>query len=383
MIDTSGSFAKGFDASEAYSLLELCINANNLGETGYNWQADDWTPIYPAAATEPAEVIGPWDNAWRLWQNRTAPGTYAIVIRGTIEKSPSILEDVVTTSISAEQAVIKAWADGAAGPAGYIGFKLADAGKSETHLGFTYGLAVLMFARDNGILSTLRNRVPAGSKLLITGHSQGAAIATLTHAFLHYAINDPGDRYGLRDRGYSLKSYVFAQPKPGNWQFALDFARIAGSRGTAFTVNNSRDWVPQVPLSIEFLDEPGDDLMKALNASAAPPLMKVVYKAFADALRLVPGLRSAAAVQNEKFTEAKLQDWNKGPKNAMDRTYWSAVAPLAPAPGSVNYALAGNPVPVFGYPPGTPGLPANDPLYQHHLPVYRDLMHAQLDPPAR
>ena len=58
-IDTSGRFGKGFDANEAYSLLELCINANNLGEQGYTWQANDWTPIYPAAAADPAQVIGP------------------------------------------------------------------------------------------------------------------------------------------------------------------------------------------------------------------------------------------------------------------------------------------------------------------------------------
>ena len=380
-IDTSGRFGKGFDASEAYSLLELCINANNLGEQGYTWQANDWTPIYPAAAADPPQVIGPWDNAWRLWQNRTAPDTYAVVIRGTIEKSTSVLQDVVTTSISAKQAVIKAWADSAAGKAGYISFKMADVDKGETHLGFTYGMAVLMFAGDTGILRVLHDRVPAGSKLLITGHSQGAAIATLTHAFLHYAINDPGDRYGLGKSGYSLKSYMFAQPKPGNWQFALDFARIAASHGTAFTVNNSRDWVTQVPLSIEFLDEPGDDLVNEINASAAPPLMKLAYEAFTDAVRRTPDLRKAAAAQNEKFTQEKLQDWNKGP-NAMDRTYWSATASPAPSPSSINYAMAGNSVPVFGDPPGTPCMPVNDPLYQHHLPTYRALMHIQLGPPA-
>ena len=60
-------------------MLELCINANNLNEPGYIWHADDWTPIYPAVATDPAQVIGPWDNAWRLWQNHAAPDTYAVV----------------------------------------------------------------------------------------------------------------------------------------------------------------------------------------------------------------------------------------------------------------------------------------------------------------
>jgi hypothetical protein len=377
MIDTSGVFAKGFAATEAYSLLDLCINANNLGEEGFSWRADDWTPIYPAVATDPAQVIGPWDNAWRLWRNRTAPDTYAVIIRGTIEKSPSILQDVVTTSISANLAVIQAWTAGKP----YISFKMADAAGAETHLGFTYGMAVLMFATDTGILRVLHDQVPAGSKLLIAGHSQGAAIATLTHAFLHYAINDPDDRYGLRKSGYSLKSYVFAQPKPGNWQFSLDFARIAGSHGTAFTVNNSRDWVAQVPLAIEFIDEPGQDLVNAIDASAAPPLMKIAYDVFKEAVRRAPGLRSMAAVQNERFTEKRLQNWNRGP-NGMDQAYATAVAPVSLKPISINYAPAGNLVPVFGDPPGTLGMPLNDALYQHHLPTYRCLMRAQLGPAA-
>jgi len=63
------------------------------------------------------------------------------------------------------------------------------------------------------------------------------------------SIADPKDKFGLRDSGFTLKSDVFAQPKPGNWQFAMDFSRIAGSKGTAFVINNNLDWVPQTPLS--------------------------------------------------------------------------------------------------------------------------------------
>ncbi len=87
----------------------------------------------------------------------------------------------------------------------------------------------------------------------------------------------------------------------------------------------------QVPLSIEFLDEPGDDLVNEMNASAAPPLMKLAYKVFTDAVRRTPDLRRAAAAQNEKFTEGKLQDWNKGP-NVMDRSYSERHRPTGAKP---------------------------------------------------
>src|SRR6202034_3004016 len=114
-------------------------------------------------------------------------------------------------------------------------------------------LAAVMFDKQSGILHVLQdtNLVPSGSKIFVTGHSQGAAIATLVHAFLHYVMIDttPDQEtpaYSLRNRHYRLKSYVFAQPKPGNWQFAMDFARIARSEEAAFVVNNDLDWVPQV-----------------------------------------------------------------------------------------------------------------------------------------
>src|SRR5262249_8846000 len=149
-----------------------------------------------------------------------------------------------------------------------ISFTVAETPQAETHLGWTYAMAELMFDRDGGILRALHDSglVRPGSRILITGHSQGAAIATLVHAFLHYAIADPTDKFGLRDTGFTLKSYVFAQPKPGNWQFAMDFSRIAGSKGTAFVVNNNLDWVPQTPLSIEFFDEPGASIAALINS---------------------------------------------------------------------------------------------------------------------
>ncbi len=253
--DTSGTFAKGFSRDEALRLLELCLNLNNPGDgPAYAADTSAWEPIYPDAADKLAEVLGPWQNAWKLWRSKTEANTYAVVIRGTMEDETSIIEDVIATSL-AQPTRMQAWQNG------YLDFTLAQLPGSETHLGFTYGLAALLFARDKGILAELALHVPQGSKIYITGHSQGAAIAALLHAFLHYAINHPTDRYHLANRGYSLKSYFFAQPKPGNWQFGMDFASIASSRGTSFTVNNAQDWVTQVPLAVQFLDEPGSDLI--------------------------------------------------------------------------------------------------------------------------
>ena len=371
MIDTSGTWSKGFDLAQAFNLLELCVNLNNPGV--YACDTGAWSAVLPGTPDDPVTVLGPWDNAWKLWRlNDTSQGeTFAIVIRGTIGAKPSIIEDVITTSISAQSAIIKAWDDG------YLSFRLAGNDRAESHLGFTYGLAVLLFANEHGILSSLKTHVPAGSKLLITGHSQGAAVATLLHAFLHYAINDPDDRYGLRDRGHSLKSYVFAQPKPGNVAFAMDFARIAASQGTAFTINNSRDFVTEVPLSLESLEEPGDDLMAQLDAGHASIALKGAFKLFRHGLLAAQDVRAVVSRACERITEAPLQAWNS-PVSQMDETYKSTVVPTIPEAASTNFTTVGALIPVFGDPPGTPGVVAGDPLYHHHLPTYRGLMQGQL-----
>jgi hypothetical protein len=251
-----------------------------------------------------------------------------------------------------------------------LSFKLAETPRAEVHLGWTYGMAELMFDPTYGILKALHEYVPAGSRLLITGHSQGAAIATLVHAFLHYAIAaDTTNKFGLRGSGYTLKSYVFAQPKPGNWQFAMDFARIAASRGTGFVINNDKDWVPQVPLSLQFIDEPGGDVLAAI--SREPGLRGIINSALATgAIGFNQGARAFIALQVNSETIGSIENGN----HFEDRYLEPGHAATGAGPAySVNYALAGTQVPVFGS--ASPSIPLDDTgMAQHHGPTYRMLL---------
>jgi hypothetical protein len=377
MTDTGGSFTKAFNCDEALSLLELCLNLNNPDDGGaYAADTTAWNAIEPSEATAKADGLGPWDNAWKLWQSNAEQNTYAVVIRGTVGKQSSAIEDVITTSVAGPTR-LQAWPDG------YLDFTLAEAPGAETHLGFTYGLAVLMFAKDKGILAKLA-LVPAGSHIYIAGHSQGAAIATLVHAFLHYAINDPADRYGLAQQRYALKSYFFAQPKPGNRQFGMDFARIASSQGTSFTVNNTLDWVTQVPLTVEFLDEPIVSLLTELNETAKAQgklaefaTLKVAIDAAQHVVNLAKEARTAfAAVAGGRSIEDLQQA-----TDLLDRRWITAGNAGQTASNSVNYVSVGNLVPLLGdnpCKPLTPDGPVGDPMCQHHIPTYRALMEAQL-----
>jgi lipase (class 3) len=386
-IDTSWRTGGEFNMPEALALLEFCI-ALDYGLKGeyvppvpMPANAAGWEEVFPDDhATLPTnrapQGIGRYNNAWKLF-HKLGSDIYVVAVRGTIEDKESIADDLIATSV-ADYPVRLPINDRQ-----MVQFTLAETPQAESHLGWTYAMAALMFNEDDspghqhaGLLQILRDQVPAGSRILITGHSQGAAVATLVHAFLHYALADRNDRYGIAGKGFALKSYVFAQPKPGNWQFAMDFAQIAN--GQAFVINNDRDWVPQTPLSIQFLDEPGTYLLGQLTSQ--PGLAGLINLGLGiGELGFGAGRRAAIALHVENDTiKAAVRAMNILPRY---------LDPLQPplAAYSVNYALAGTQVPVFGS--ASRDVPLDGtPMAEHHGPTYRYLLESPASlggPPQR
>jgi hypothetical protein len=382
-VDTSWRTGKGFDLAEAKALIEICTALDYGGDVPSDYpsvakpqNAAGWEEVYPVRESLPNNAapppIGPYANAWKLY-HQTGSDIYVVAIRGTIDVKGSIAADLIATSTPA---LVQIQARQA--PYRKVGFTLAETPKAETHLGWTYAMAELIFDKNYGILRVLHDPryVPPGSRLLITGHSQGAAIATLVNAFLHYAIVDPTDRFGLRRGGFTLKSYVFAQPKPGNWQFAMDFARIAGSKRTAFVINNNWDWVPQTPLSMEFFDEPGADIAAVLDG--LPGWRATVNSVLAgSAIGSAQAVRSLIALKVADAAVKEIEEHN----NFDERYLVDGIVPdNAKRAYSVNYAVVGEQVPVFGsaLPPGT--IKDDGAMTQHHGPTYRTLIEA---PPSQ
>ncbi len=79
-----------------------------------------------------------------------------------------------------------------------------------------------------------------GVKLFVTGHSLGAALATLAAADI--AVNTPFT---------SLVAYTFASPRVGDDVFTAGFNRLLS--GAAFRVSNSCDIVVAIPFPVPFL----------------------------------------------------------------------------------------------------------------------------------
>lgn len=222
-------FSKSFDLAEALDLLALCSIVEGSTELP---QPPGWTMLFDSP------VIPPFTEKWQLWQNTT--GAYAIVVRGTVYDPGSILEDLLAfLALAAGSVTIGPYR---------IDYKFAADPHASVNVGFTLGALLVLKDPVNGILAQLAYKVPAGSQIYVTGHSQGAAVATLLRSYLQYAADRP-------NKNYSYKTYVYAQPKPGNNHYAYDFENLFSNSGLAFRVTNSLDWVPQVPFTIQITSD--------------------------------------------------------------------------------------------------------------------------------
>lgn len=270
--------ANGFQHDEALQMLELCAELNGYGvQDATPPDTKNWKPV--TEGMDPSNKakefgFGPFNNRWKLWK-RDGSNEYAVVIRGTIYDAKSIEEDLMANSLPAEKITIPAGKDKS------ISFRLASTAYQhadeangfpvpEVHAGFAYGLAAILFDGSHGLIKALNENVPSGSRVFITGHSQGAAIATLLPSFLHYACADGEyknvqkedkqnysdcSRFGMEGKSWEIKTYVFAQPKPGNWRYAMDLAQSIGNKGMIYAINNYDDPVVQVPLAFQLLSD--------------------------------------------------------------------------------------------------------------------------------
>jgi hypothetical protein len=203
-------------------------------------------------------------------------------------------------------------------------------------------------AWEHAVAKSMNDAISRGAtEFFITGHSQGAAIATLLRSYLHYQPLD-GD--------VPFKTYVFAQPKPGNDYMAADFDRHFATPALGYRVTNSLDWVPQVGFTIEL----PSDINEPNPLSALPHLL---VKAI------------------ERVIE-KLMHWIRARTEEHETLRDSARPDMMLAAGedliSANYVAMANPIALRGN-PAIGDEHEDDMFAQHHLGTYWALMKKQLE----
>jgi hypothetical protein len=198
-------------------------------------------------------------------------------------------------------------------------------------------------------------------------------MATLCRSFLNYTsiLSDFGLSYGY-------KSYAFAQPKPGNDHYGDDYEAIAGNGGTAFTVNNDQDWVPQVPFTFElYRDVNVPNVLSVLGrspASSLGPVLEAVttYQRQAASVGLVRQTRMlrqlAAAVRNNRCV--------KRSAGVISATGAAATATNLTIVPTLNFVGCGSAISLRGTPGDNPDDP-EDGWWQHHAALYYQLLQKQ------
>lgn len=230
----SAQIDPGFDKEECKEIL--AISAYIVEDTGYtnNIEAPkNYEKVYRSP------VVG-LDNLWELWMHKTKKQA-VINIRGTTDKADSWLLNVYAAMIPARGTI--QWGEN---NEFQFDYNFASHEKAGVHVGWTVGLAELY--QDIGPKIDSLNK--AGIKnIIITGHSQGGGIAYLLNAHVKSL-----QKSGQLDEDIRFKTYCTAAPKPGNLYFAYAYEAL-NYGGWAFNLVNAADWVPEVPMSIQTLND--------------------------------------------------------------------------------------------------------------------------------
>ena len=221
----------GFDKSEFIELLK--VGARGTADSSYY---DTMPAPLHSKMIYQSPVIG-LDNLWQLWMRDD--GVAIINLRGTTTTAVSFLANFYAAMVLAkgELQLEKDF---------NFKYNLSDDPKAAVHVGFLISTAYL--SRD--ILPRIDSLYKKGiHEIIISGHSQGAAITYLLTSYLENLKAEnklPAD--------IKFKTCASASPKPGNLFYAYSFENLTRD-GWAYNVVSNVDWVPQVPFTVETVND--------------------------------------------------------------------------------------------------------------------------------
>ncbi|WP_417766902.1 lipase family protein [Stappia sp.] len=380
----------GFDFTEATAMIALsqaiygvpAIPAPTPDPRALGWsKVDSLSPSAPTLL----------DNLWQVWRNDARPGQYAIVVRGTVDTEASILADLLFPLVDARlDLAIRAGGVKLDFPFHLARDETGSAVVAGTHLGFSLSLLLMLLTTDRPLLATLGElSLDPQTEIFVTGHSQGASIATLLTSFIRHAS---GIISGIS--GLSCKTYVFAPAKPGNDHYGYDYAFVAGIKGLGWTIASTQGWVPEVPFTLQGpgdLDTPNplheyggsrssfvDPRIAALCASVEPAVEAARLQAVAHALDVASDLK-ARLFREDTVSETILPGRSQSLRLDGASVASTIDGMLSRIQLSLNFATAGSLVPLFAVPGANPADP-KDFFWQHHLGNYWIYLQEQYAP---
>ena len=169
------------------------------------------------------------DNLFQVFR-KGAMGV--IEVRGSTADPLSWMENIHAAMLPAEGTVV---IDGRP-----FDYHFTDDTAAAVHAGYTLGVAFIA----EEVVEQLRILDRQGvHDIVITGHSQGGALAHLLRAHLEHL---PTSRVPAHLR---FRTYAFANPMVGNAAFARWYGEAFCTTGTSFSIINPEDPVPGMPLA--------------------------------------------------------------------------------------------------------------------------------------
>ncbi|HPG33947.1 MAG: lipase family protein [Lentimicrobiaceae bacterium] len=282
----------GFDKTEYIEMLKI---AASVADTP--WVKTKWIPEnYKLYYRSPVSGL---ENRWDLWGD--GKNTIVISIRGTTPSPVSWLENFYAAMVPAK---------GSLKLNNHLTFNynLSDNPRASVHVGWLMATGFMA----QGMLSKIDSSYQKGYKnIIITGHSQGGAIAFLVTAYLRKLQQKnelPSD--------ICFKTYCSAAPKPGNLYFAYDYENSTAG-GWACNVVNSADWVPETPLSIQTIRDfntlnPFVNAKKTIRKQSFPKRLAMSYaygKLKRPSSRAVKNYRKYLGKMAGKFVNKSLPEF--------------------------------------------------------------------------
>lgn len=226
LCSTSISFAQNLkpiaDKQEIYNSLQLATDIHKAFPTDSLYNLTGYKNTYRS----PEMGL---TNMWALYHNDKT-NTVEIVIRGSVNKGASWLANYYAAMIPSSGEI-------QLDNTKKVSYKLSQDERATVHAGWTIASLYLM----EDIKPKLDSLVQKNHKdFIISGHSQGAAIAYLITANL---MNQQLE--GKLPKDLQFKTYAIAPPKPGNLYFSYQYEKLAKS--WSYSVINTQDWVPELP----------------------------------------------------------------------------------------------------------------------------------------
>lgn len=205
--------------------------------------------------------------AWDLWTNEQHQAV--LNVRGSTKDRESWMANFYSAMVPAKGELVLSKTE-------TFSYELSSDPKASVHTG--YLLSVAFLSKD--IVPKIDSLYHKGTKnIFITGHSQGGGVCYLLTAHLYHL-----QKLGKIPADIRFKTYCTAAPKPGNLYFAYSYEAMTQG-GWAYNVVNTADWVPEVPFSVQTVNDfntvnPFSGAKKAIKKQKGGKklLIKYIYK---------------------------------------------------------------------------------------------------------